>query len=46
VLGEVAGAAIDNQDSAQIVLAAAESVEQAAANLRNEVEGFLTKVAV
>ncbi|MBI5909176.1 MAG: hypothetical protein HY848_04395 [Betaproteobacteria bacterium] len=46
VLSEVAGAAIDNQQSAQTVLAASESVEQAAANLRNEVEGFLTKVAI
>jgi hypothetical protein len=28
------------------VLAASESVEKAAANLRSEVEGFLTKVAI
>jgi len=46
VLSEVAGAAIDNQQSAQTVLAASEAVEQAASNLRSEVEGFLTKVAV
>jgi len=46
VLSEVAEAAIDNQQSAQTVLAASEAVEQAAANLRSEVEGFLTKVAV
>jgi methyl-accepting chemotaxis protein len=46
VLREVAGATIETQDSAQTVLAASESVEKAAANLRSEVEGFLTKVAV
>jgi methyl-accepting chemotaxis protein len=46
VLGEVARDASDNQQSAQTVLAAAESVEKAAATLRSEVEGFLTKVAV
>ena len=46
VLREVAGATIETQDSAQTVLAASELVEKAAANLRSEVEGFLTKVAV
>ncbi len=46
VLSEVAGATTETQQSAQTVLAASESVEQAAANLRSEVEGFLTKVAV
>ncbi len=46
VLTEVADATTETQDSAQTVLAAAESVEKAAANLRSEVEGFLTKVAV
>ena len=46
VLSEVASAAIDNQQSAQTVLAAAEAVEKAAATLRSEVEGFLTKVAI
>jgi methyl-accepting chemotaxis protein len=46
VLSEVAGAATQAQHSAQTVLAASESVELAAANLRGEVEGFLTKVAV
>lgn len=46
VLSEVAGAAIDNQHAAQVVLTASESVETAAVNLRNEVEGFLTKVAI
>jgi len=46
VLSEVASATTETQYSAQTVLAASESVEQAAANLRSEVEGFLTKVAV
>jgi methyl-accepting chemotaxis protein len=45
VLSEVAGATTETQESAQTVLAASESVEEAAANLRSEVEGFLTKVA-
>jgi methyl-accepting chemotaxis protein len=46
VLSEVAGATTETQQSAQTVLAASESVEEAAVNLRNEVEDFLTKVAV
>jgi methyl-accepting chemotaxis protein len=46
VLSEVAGATTESQQSAQTVLAASELVEQAAAKLRGEVEGFLTKVAV
>ncbi len=46
VLSEVASATTETQESAQTVLAASQSVEQAAANLRSEVEGFLTKVAV
>jgi methyl-accepting chemotaxis protein len=46
VLGEVAGATTKTQQSAQTVLNASESVEDAAANLRDEVEGFLVKVAV
>ena len=46
VLSEVAGATTETQESAQTMLAASESVEKAAANLRSEVEGFLTKVAV
>jgi len=46
VLGEVAGATTESQQSAQTVLAASEMVEEAAAKLRSEVEGFLTKVAV
>ena len=46
VLSEVAGATTETQQSAQTVLTASESVEEAAADLRNEVESFLTKVAV
>jgi len=46
VLEEVAGATTESQQSAQTVLAASEVVEQVAAKLRGEVEGFLTKVAV
>jgi PAS domain S-box-containing protein len=46
VMSELAGAATKTQQSAQTVLAASESVEEAAATLRREVEGFLTKVAV
>ena len=46
VLSEVAAATTETQHSAQTVLAASESVEKAAANLRSEVEGFLTKVAI
>ncbi len=46
VLREVADATIESQQSAQTVLTASESVEKAAAILRSEVEGFLTKVAV
>jgi methyl-accepting chemotaxis protein len=46
VLREVADATVESQQSAQTVLIASESVEKAAAILRGEVEGFLTKVAV
>ena len=46
VLSEVAGATTETQRSAQTVLTASESVEEAAADLRSEVESFLTKVAV
>jgi methyl-accepting chemotaxis protein len=46
VLSEVAGATTETQASAQTVLTASQSVEQAAGNLRSEVESFLTKVAV
>jgi len=46
VLSEVAGATDETQQSAQTVLTASQSVEEAAGNLRSEVESFLTKVAV
>ena len=46
VLSELAGATTETQQSAQIVLTASESVDDAAANLRKEVESFLAKVAV
>ena len=46
VLSEVAGATTKTQRSAQTVLTASGSVEDAAADLRKQVEGFLTKVAV
>jgi methyl-accepting chemotaxis protein/PAS domain-containing protein len=46
VLGEVAGASADSQQSAQRVLEASQAVEAAAADMRNEVEAFLGKVAV
>jgi methyl-accepting chemotaxis protein len=46
VLREVAEATVKSQRAAQSVLNSAQSVEQAAANLRGEVDGFLTKVAV
>ena len=46
VLGEVAGAATETRHSAESVLNASQAVEAAAADLRNEVEGFLDSVAV
>ena len=46
VLNEVAGATTETRQSAQRVLAASESVEEAAAEMRGEVESFLVKVAV
>ncbi len=46
VLGDVTGAATETRGSAETVLAASQAVETAAANLRDEVEGFLQKVAV
>ena len=46
VLSEVAGATVKTQESAQTVLTASKSVEEVSANLRSEVEGFLTKVAI
>jgi hypothetical protein len=45
VLGEVAGATREAQGSAEIVLHASESVEQAVANLHAQVDRFLAKVA-
>jgi methyl-accepting chemotaxis protein len=46
VLHEVADATLESQQSANTVVAAAKSVEEAADKLRSEVESFLTKVAV
>ena len=46
VLDDVAGAATETRGSAEVVRDASESVEQAVANLRLEVEDFLGKVAV
>ena len=46
VLGDVTGAATETRGSAETVLAASQAVETAAADLRDEVEGFLQKVAV
>jgi methyl-accepting chemotaxis protein len=45
VLREVAGAATETHVSAQTVLTASEAVQSAAAELRDEVEQFLSKVA-
>ena len=45
VLSEVADAASETQHSAQTVLTASESVEDASVSLRKEVEDFLTRVA-
>lgn len=45
VLGEVAGATREAQGSAEIVLRASESVEQAVAKLHARVDQFLAKVA-
>ncbi len=45
VLTEVAGAATDTRQSAESVLSASQAVEEAAAELRREVEGFLASVA-
>src|SRR6185437_7242248 len=46
VLSEVAGAAAETRTSAEVVRDASETVEQAVANLRLEVEDFLARVAV
>ena len=43
---KVTGGATETRGSAETVLAASQAVESAAANLRDEVEGFLQKVAV
>ena len=45
VLSQVAGATTDTQQAAERVLTASKSVEEAAAEMRSEVESFLTKVA-
>ena len=45
ILRQVAGATTETQQSAQTVLIAAKSMEEALGNLRSEVEGFLSKVA-
>jgi methyl-accepting chemotaxis protein len=45
VLSDVTGAANETRGSAETVLAASQAVETAAADLRQEVEGFLQKVA-
>jgi methyl-accepting chemotaxis protein len=44
-LSEVANAAVERRGSAEKVLAASEAVEDAAGNLRREVEGCLQQVA-
>jgi methyl-accepting chemotaxis protein len=46
VLDEVAGAATETRSSAESMLTTSKSVETAVANLRGEVESFLTKVAI
>ncbi len=46
VLGRVAGAVTETQNSAHTVLAASTAVEAAAASLSEKVETFLTRVAV
>jgi methyl-accepting chemotaxis protein len=45
VLSKVAGSAIGGRSSAQTMLAASETMEDAAGKLRTEVESFLAKVA-
>ena len=45
VLGEVAGAIAETSSSAQMLLGAAAAVEEAAVNLRGEVDAFLRQVA-
>ena len=45
-LEAVAGSATETRGSAKTMLDASAAVEEAVANLRSEVEGFLHKVAV
>jgi methyl-accepting chemotaxis protein len=45
VLDDVAGAAGETRTSAESVLAASHAVESAVADLRREIEGFLSRVA-
>jgi methyl-accepting chemotaxis protein len=45
VLDDVANAATETRQSAESVLTASQAVEAAAAELRQEVEGFLARVA-
>jgi hypothetical protein len=45
VQGDVSGAAAQTRESAENVLSASQTVEAAAAELRREVEGFLSRVA-
>jgi hypothetical protein len=46
VLGEVSGAATETRASAEIVLSASQTVENAVSDLRGDVEDFLKNVAV
>lgn len=46
VLEEVVGAIAKTDSSAALVLTASQDVEVAALNLREKIEGFLSKVAV
>ena len=46
VLDQVARAATDTRSGAETVLGASNAVEHAVANMQNEVESFLKKVAV
>ncbi len=46
VLDQVAGAAVETRKSAEIVMQSSGAVEAAIADLRSEVEQFLTKIAV
>jgi len=46
VLGEVSGAATETRASAEIVLSASQTVENAVSDLRGEVEDFLKNVSL